>query len=190
MVTGKLKISAIAETGIAPATTHDMPGLRNRDTLDALMGKFNLPRSATGHAEADIIEDWTTLLIWLTEKSPGAQGLSTEGSSIMLGALCAMAECLARHAGEDRAFCMMLTVNAANRAFFAENPVRPLLLSEMAKRQRDVFAADATSTQYIADIARATDALVQNGDDKERMKIAVAVSNLLKTARSALGTGK
>jgi hypothetical protein len=184
MATGKLKISSIAETG-SPATMRDA-SVRNRDMLDALMTKFGLPRSTTGHAEADMLEDWTTVLIWSTEKGPSRETLSKDGSIIMLGALHAAAEGLAHRIGEEKAFYMMLTVNAANRAFFAENPVRPLLLSEMAKRQRDAFSESPACAQYVSDIAAAVEALIANGDDKERMKIAVAITNLLKTARPAL----
>ena len=186
-----LKISGTKETVRAgAAAVKTMPMIRGQETLNEMFKKFGLTHANTGLTEADIIEDWTTLLIWTTEKGVKKDQLSKDESSVMLGVLYVAAERLVRHGGEDKPFAMMLTVNAANRAFFAQNPARPTVLFELADRQCKKFEENVDCREYVADIAGGIDALLTEKDEKTRVKIAIAVSGLLKFARSALRTGK
>lgn len=184
----KTEISTIS-TGTQTGVEAKEPVLTigGRAILDEMFGKFGLTPSRMGTPDADIIEDWTTMLLWLTEKGVKREGLTKDENSVMLGILFVVAEHLARHAGEYTPFSMMLTVNAANRVFFAENPVRPLLLAEMAKRQRGSFLRDSACVGFSADIGRAIDSLFANKEEKERMKITIAVNGMMKSGRSVLG---
>lgn len=181
------KLSGIASGKTGADVKEPVLTIGGREILDEMFAKFGLTPSRTGMPDADIIEDWTTMLLWLTEKGVKREGLTKDENSVMLGVLCVIAEHLARHAGENAPFFMMLTVNAANRVFFAENPVRPLLLAEMAKRQCAAFLRDSACAGFSADIGRAVDSLFANREENERMKIAVAVNGMMKNGRSVLG---
>lgn len=168
----------------APSTS-----AKEQGPLNVLFEKFGIARAQTGNYDADRIEDWTTMLLWLTEKGVRRDQLSKNGNAVMMGILCLVAECLASRAGENKAFCMMMVANAANRAFFAENPMRPSAVYELAKAQRDLFDEYSQWREYVADITGGVDEVFETGDEKARTKIAVAVSGLMKNAWSVLSMG-
>ena len=188
MTQGSSKIATIAKAGEEAAKKAAV--IRGRQSLKQLLDALGISQSQTGMPEADAIEDWTSLLIWLTEKGFRKDQLSKDENAVMLGIMCAVAENLARHAGENKAFCLMLTANACNRVFFSENPIRTKLLIELAQEQRTILGEYSQWREHLGDIAAAVDDLFKNGDGVVRMKVAIAINALLKSAWSILGMGK
>jgi|GEM_PF-5104174 len=168
----------------------DVSSIQGRDVLNDLFEKFDIPHSQTGNEDADIIEDWTSFLIWLTEKGVKKELLSKNQNTVMLGILCAAAERLVHYAGGNKPFLMMLTVNAANRSYFQDSTTNPVSLFELAQEQREVLGEYSEWREYIADITNAIDELFEKKQEMVRIKIAVAVSGLLKSAWSVLGMRK
>ena len=180
------RISQISRAGAEAARQENI--IRRRETMNELFKRFGIKHSQIGNTVADVIEDWTTLILWLTEKGIKADRLTKDENTIALGIFCVVAEALTRHAAEDKAFYMMITANAANRAFFTGNPMRPMTAYEVAKRQYEAFSEDVACKDYVADIVGGVDSLFENMDEKVRTKIAIAISGLLKTARPVLGS--
>lgn len=182
------RVAAIAKAGEQAAKR--LPALQAWEKLARIFKKLDISFSRTGNTQADMIEDWTTLLLWLTESGMKKKNLTKDDTAVMLGILCVAAERLADYTGEEKQFAMLLTVNAANRTFFAGNPMRTAVLFEIAKGQRDMLLEYSQWREYVGDIRTGVDELFETGSEKSRVKIAVAVNGLLKSAWSVLEIGK
>lgn len=178
------RVAAIAKAGEQAAKR--LPALQAWEKLARIFKKLDISFSRTGNTQADMIEDWTTLLLWLTEKGVTKSGLTKDETAVMLGVMCVVAERLTHYAGEEKTFGVALTANAANRAFFADNPMRTAVLYEIAKGQRDMLLEYSQWREYVTDITAGVDELFETGSEKSRAKIAVAVNGLLKSAWSVL----